>query len=572
MSVFWRARQLGKFLCIALAALVSSASSMAQIATGLGDVPAEQQVGRLPPAQEPASPVDRRVGTYGPVVSTPEPQEQQSEIPPFGAELFTGGFRGPRALGLNPSYRILPGDQITLRVWGAVEFERVLVVDAQGNVFVPYVGPVHVEGVSHGELDAKVKAAIKQVFPDNVSVYTNLQGVQPVAVFVTGYVKKPGRYAGNPSDSLLYFLDQASGIDQASGSYRRIRILRDGGTIAEVDLYDFLVSGKLPRPQFQDGDTIVVERRGPVVTVSGDVAQAYRFELDQDAKLGHELIEMVQLKPGVSHVLLRGVREDGPFSKYLSLHAFRDDMLKGGDEVLFSIDQRSDVIVVQIEGSYKGPSRFAVPKDATLQALLDSIEVDPALADVRSISIRRESVAQRQRQALEDALRRLETTYLSAPSRTDEEARIRVQEAQLIQDFVKRAREVKPNGRMVVAYDGRIADVRLQDGDVITIPERSDSLLISGEVQVPQAIVYVQGHTLEDYIRRAGGFTDRADQDNILIVRQNGEVVTSRDAELRPGDEVLVLPAVPTKNLQLASTIAEILFRIAVTTRTILNI
>jgi|GEM_PF-2605471 len=93
MSVFWRARQLGKFLCIALAALVSSASSMAQIATGLGDVPAEQQVGRLPPAQEPASPVDRRVGTYGPVVSTPEPQEQQSEIPPFGAELFTGGFR-----------------------------------------------------------------------------------------------------------------------------------------------------------------------------------------------------------------------------------------------------------------------------------------------------------------------------------------------------------------------------------------------------------------------------------------------------------------------------------------------
>jgi protein involved in polysaccharide export with SLBB domain len=431
---------------------------------------------------------------------------------------------------------------------------------------------VYVQGISNGELDARVKAAIREVFTGNVSVYTNLQGVQPVAVFVTGYVEKPGRYAGSPNDSLLYFLDQASGIDKNTGSFRRIRVLRSGKTIAEADLYDFLINGQLPRPQFEDGDTIVVEPRGPVVTVAGDVARPYRYELDRESRLGHELLELTQINPGVSHVLQRGVRETGPFSAYLPLRAFRSDVLRAGDEVYFSADQRADSIVVQVEGSYKGPSRFVVPKDATLKELLDSIAVDPAMTDVRSVSVRRESVAARQRQSLEDSLRRLETTYLGASSGTAEEARIRVQEAELIQDFVKRAREVNPNGRIVIARNGQISDIRLQDGDIITIPERSDSLLLSGEVLVPQAMAYVESEGVSDYIRRAGGFTDRADKRNVLVVRQNGEVVAANEAVLRPGDEILVLPAVPTKNLQLASTLAQILFHIAVTTRTVLDL
>ncbi|HEX5514252.1 MAG TPA: polysaccharide biosynthesis/export family protein, partial [Gammaproteobacteria bacterium] len=338
---------------IAVIALAMPAPVAAQLISGIGDLPDGVQATQIPAPAEPPSAVDRRVGTYGPV----EPVVPQDDtIPPFGADLFSGGFRGPRASGLNPAYRILPGDQITVRAWGAVEFDRVLPVDVQGNIFVPYVGPVYVQGVSNSELDARVKAAIREVFTGNVSVYTNLQGVQPVAVFVTGYVEKPGRYAGSPSDSLLYFLDQASGIDKNTGSFRRVRVLRDGKTIAEADLYDFLIHGRLPRPQFEDGDTIVVEQRGPVVTVAGDVAQPYRYELDSDSRLGHQLLELAQLNPGVSHVLHRGVRDTGPFSAYLPLEAFRSDTLRAGDEVYFSADQRADSIVVQIEGSYQGPS------------------------------------------------------------------------------------------------------------------------------------------------------------------------------------------------------------------------
>jgi protein involved in polysaccharide export with SLBB domain len=86
----------------------------------------------------------------------------------------------------------MPGDQVTVRAWGALAVDLMLPVDAQGNIFIPAVGPVQVKGVSSGELNSVVTRAIKQVYTDNVSVYTNLQGVQPVAIFVTGFVKNRG--------------------------------------------------------------------------------------------------------------------------------------------------------------------------------------------------------------------------------------------------------------------------------------------------------------------------------------------------------------------------------------------
>ncbi|MEL7615468.1 polysaccharide biosynthesis/export family protein [Vreelandella titanicae] len=503
-------------------------------------------------------------GTYGPV--SPKVQDPDS-LPPFGANLFTGGFRGAMGDGLNPDYRIKPGDQVTVRAWGAFELDRVLPVDAQGNIFIPGSGPLKVEGQSSQQVDASVRQAITSVYPDNVQVYTNLQGVQPVAVYVTGYVENPGRYAGTPNDSLLYFLDQSGGIDQDLGSYRQIRVMRDGRNVATVDLYDFLINGNIPRPQFQDGDTIVVEERGPAIAVGGDVHREYRYEMTGTSLSGAELVNLARLRSGVSHVLLRGDREEGPIAQYFPIDMFAGQTIRSGDEVLFSSDKRSETIVVEVEGSYYGPSRYALPRDARLSELLDAIAVPENMTAVESISIKRESVKEQQAQSLEESLRRLETTYLGAPSSTNEEAQIRVQEAELIQDFISRASELEPSGRLVVAYDGRISDIRLQDGDVVTIPEVSDSMLISGEVLVPQAAVYRPGMSVIDYVEGAGGFTDRADDDHILVVRQNGAVENARNVNLRPGDEILVMPAAPTHNLQLASTLTQILYQIAVATR-----
>jgi len=494
------------------------------------------------------------------------------DIQPFGSSLFAGGFSARRVSELNPGYRIMPGDQVTVRAWGALEVDLMLPVDAQGNIFIPDVGPVQVKGVTSAGLNDVVTRAIKQVYTDNVSVYTSLQGVQPVAVFVTGFVKKPGRYSGAPSDSVLNYLDQAGGIDIEAGSFRDVRVLRNRRPIAEIDLYPFLLDGLLPQPQFEDGDTIVVGRQGTMVTVSGDVVQPYRYELTARTQSVADLMQWVQLKPGVSHVLLTGVRDAGPYSSYLPFDDLGAHWLQDGDELLFSIDQRHETIVVQVEGSFSGPSRFTVPRDARLMELLDSIPVDPQLADVDSVSIRRKSVAQRQRESLDESLKRLETAYLGASSSTVDESKIRVEEAKLIQDFVNRARQLEPSGRLVVAESGQVRDTTLQDGDVITIPNRSDSVFVTGEVLVPQAMVYQGRQSVDDYIQRAGGFTDRANKRDILLARQSGEVVAADKAQLRPGDEILILPEIPTKNLELAKTLSQIVYQIAVATKVALDL
>ena len=502
----------------------------------------------------------------------PKAEAKVDGLPPFGGNLFEGGFRAAMAQGLNPSYKVKPGDQITLRVWGAVEIDSVLTVDAQGNVFIPGIGPMAVQGQNSQQIDGTLRSAIRAVYPEEVQVYTNLQGVQPVGIYVTGYVKNPGRYAGTPSDSLLYFLDQAGGIDKDLGSYRQVRVVRNGRTVATVDLYNFLLLGEIARPQFRDGDTIVVQERGPAIAVTGDVHREYRYELIGDRLTGAKVSELARLNSGVSHVLLRGTRAQGPVAQYFTLDEFARQQVQSGDELTYSADQRGETIVVQIEGSYYGPSRYALPRDARLGELLDAIAVPKGMTAVESISIRRESVAIQQATALQDSLNRLETAYLGAQSSTNDEAQIRVREAELIQKFVERARQLQPSGRLVVAHDDRISDIRLQDGDVITIPEVSDSILISGEVIVPQAVVFKPGMSAKDYIEGAGGFTQRADEDHILVVRQNGAVVSAKDVALRTGDEILVMPEVPTKNLPLATAISQILFQIAVATKVALDL
>lgn len=537
-----------------------------------GDVdPAVQQlIGANVDSLQVQQNVNWQNGTYGQLESSDVATLDM--VRPFGSQLFDGGFRGLRADGLNSNYLITPGDQVVLRIWGAIEMERVLPVDARGNVFIPSIGPVKVQGLSHKHFDSRIRSAVRSVYPENVHVYTQVQGVQPAAVFVTGYVARPGRYAGTPNDSVIYFLDQAGGIDDNLGSYRVINVLRNGKVIETIDLYDFLLQGAMPRPQFRDGDTLVVAEREASVIVTGDVERSYRYELSRSEMVGSSLIKLAHMKAGVSHVLLRGDRDSGPLTGYYSLQEFNSQSLQDGDEVLLSVDKRYDTIVVEIEGSFYGPSRYSLPRDVMLQDFLDSIAVPQNITDTHSISMRRESVAMRQKVSLEESLKRLESTYLGASSSTPQEASIRVQEAELINKFIERASKAEPNGRLVVATNDHIANIRLQDGDVITIPEKSDSLLISGEVLVPQSVVFEAGKSAEDYIDGAGGFSQHADESKILIVRQNGEVRNTDDVALKAGDEILVLPEVPTKNLQLATSISQILYQIAIATKVVTDL
>ena len=424
----------------------------------------------------------------------------------------------------------------------------------------------------NSDLNARVTRAVATVYTDNVRVYTSLDGSQPVAVFVTGYVPNPGRFGGIPSNSVLHFLDRAGGIDARRGSYRDVRVVRDEETIAQVDLYDFLRDGTIPAVQFRDGDTLVVGARGATVSVTGAAGNPALFELDGAAASGADIAAMSMLAPGVSHVGVSGIDGGEPFSRYVTLDEFGAMRVGDGSEVNFRVDVHDAVIVVDVEGSHLGPSRYAVPRDTRLQELLDHIEIDPALADAGAISLKRQAIATRQKAALRESLSRLEARYLTASSQTDKESLIRSREAELVSRFVSMAREVEPEGRLVVARGGEVANVLLQSGDTVTIPRRSDSVLLSGEVLVSQAILHREGLRARDYIERSGGFGEQADTDRIVVVHADGDVASGANPRVRAGDEIIVLPKVPVKNLQIAATIVDIVYKIAVAASVAINL
>jgi protein involved in polysaccharide export with SLBB domain len=272
-------------------------------------------------------------------------------------------------------------------------------------------------------------------------------------------------------------------------------------------------------------------------------------------------------------VAISGNRLDGPFSVYVDYQTFLGFMLQDGDRLRFEADEQTPSMTVSVEGSYLGPTAYTVGRDATLRDFLDHVSVDGQVSAFDAVYLRRQSIARQQQELLDRTLRQLEQSVLTAPTRSDGEAEIRVREAELVRQFVDRAREVRPEGRVVVSTNGQPANIRLEPGDIVVIPARTDVVLIGGEVMMPQALVLQQGLTVAGFIERCGGYTDRADHGRVMIIHQNGLVeIVGTDAAVRAGDQIVVLPAVEFKSLQIAKDIMQVLYQIAISTAVVLTL
>ncbi len=492
------------------------------------------------------------------------PSSEQGLPPPYGANLFAGGYESERLDGLNDDYTVAPGDKVSIWLWGAINQSEVVTVDNQGNLFITNVGPVYVADVKASQLNTYVSNKIKEVYKKSVQIYVNLLTATPVSVYISGSVIRPGQYAGIASDSILYYLKRAGGIDSERGSYRSIKVLRNNKVIQNIDLYDFILTGYLPKFNFKDNDVILVERQKATVVVSGSVRAPFRFEFLQSHATGEQLAKFALPLAKVSHVGVVGDRADGPFSVYLPYNEFKNFELKDGDRLIFNDDMRAQVIDIQVDGSYLGPSYFAVNKNTRLHDLLAHIQIDKSLADYQSIYIQRKSVAKKQKEMIDQSLERLERSVFTAPASSDGEAKIRAEEGKMILEFTERARKIIPLGKVVIADQGQVANIRLEQGDIIHIPAKTDLIHIGGEVLMPQALVYNPNATIDDYIAWAGGYSERANYDQIMVIHPNGMIDLDAYGTLKPGDQILVLPKVDTKFLQSVKDITQIIYQIAI--------
>lgn len=495
--------------------------------------------------------------------------DDQKALMPYGAQLFAKSNFIDKSLGVNASYTIAAGDKIALKMWGARIYEAILIVDVQGNIFIPEVGPVHIDGVRNSQLNAVVSSRVAQVFTNNVKVYTNLLGAQPIGVYVAGNVKFPGQIPGARGDSILYFLSRAGGIEEGSGSYRNITVRRRGKSIANVDLYEFMVRGDLPDIEFMDKDTIVVHTQAPSISVIGEVRNSYRYEIDTSSTLGGELLALASPKGIASHVLLKGVRNGEFINEFLSLDQLMQKQLNSGDVLEVVSDQVSNDITVSVSGNSGGASRISVRSSTVLGQVANLIQTDPLVADLDSIYLRRKSVADRQKLAIEQSLYELQRNALTASSSSATGSLIREKEAQLIDRFVSQARSVEPEGRIVLSGVDW-SKVHLEDGDEIVIPQKTELVFITGEVRVPQTVLWNQEHSPDNYIEAAGGVSNRGDGDRLIIIRTNGSVQDGSDP-IQKGDHIMVLPTYDTKYFALFKDLIEVMYRVALSAAVVLD-
>lgn len=500
----------------------------------------------------------------------------QSDV--FGANLFSGAFAQKGSTRFNPDYLVQVGDSIIVRLWGAFAFDESLGVDQHGNIFIPNVGPVKVRGIRNEELQKRVESAVRSVYRKNVSVYASLDAAQPVRIYVGGFVNRAGLYDGTSMDSLLNFLDRAGGIDPQRGSFINVEVKRGEKVRARVNLYDFLLKGYMPNIQLADGDVIYVTSRNQTAKVSGLAESAKFFEFKGNTLSVRDLVAMARPQASATHVRVNRNTGSVRNTEYYALAEADNVVIYNGDEVEFTADKKPGTITVRVEGEHESAQEYVLPYDSKLGDLMKNIRYYPN-ADQNNIQLFRKSVRDRQKVMLATALRSLETSVLTARSATNEESRLRKDEAELMLQWVERAKQVEPSGQVIVAQSKERAELPLENGDIIRIPKKDGLVLVSGEVLFPNAVAYESGVAYDSYIKRAGGYSQSADTSRVIVAHRDGSYeevsgggLFSSKAKLAPGDEILVLPKVQTKSVEVTRGITQILYQMAIAAKVILDL
>ena len=490
----------------------------------------------------------------------------------FGTQLFTGSFAGSRPSD-RPDYLIQPGDSVVVNMFGAVNTGGVQVVDVAGNIFVVGVGPVHVGGIAASQLQGVVAAAVSRVFTGAVRIYTAINNAGTIGVYISGDVAHPGRFVGGSHDSILFYLNSAGGIT-GNGTYRGVQVLRGGQVVATYDLYDFLLKGSSLPFVFQEGDTIFVGPRGPIVGAQGVVARPYAFEAAPHEQMtGADLIRLARPEPSMTGVSVKGYRNGAPRQAFFTIEEFARVVLGEGDHVSFTGSGYRQTITVTINGEVNGPLVYVLPRGSELSALLAKIPLEGTAVEPRWVHLQREAVASEQRQALQDELQRLQKQVLTSSPPTNSAAQLATAQATLISQFVTQAQTIQPTGNIAVYTNGQFHDVMLEDNDVIVLPNRTDVVLVSGEVESPGGLVHVPNMDIDGYVNRAGGFAAHANKHKFVLLHQDGSGEVAREHQRpQPGDQILVLPNVGDYKLQLFLDMTQLLFQFALSAATVISV
>ena len=193
---------------------------------------------------------------------------------------------------VSPDYLMGPGDEIKVIIWGSINGEFTAVIDTDGKIVLPTIGVVYLSGLTFAEAKDHLQMQFaRQYKPSQVKINVSMGRLRSVGVFVMGNARRPGIFTISSFSTLVNALF-ASGGPNKQGTMRDIQVNRNGETIAQFDLYDFLLKGDKTRDiRLMSGDVIFIPPVGPLAAIAGDVRTPAIYELKGEATL-QDLINM----------------------------------------------------------------------------------------------------------------------------------------------------------------------------------------------------------------------------------------------------------------------------------------
>ena len=447
-------------------------------------------------------------------------QQSTGRILPIHGERLFGGraFSSLANVPVPSAYVVGPGDDIDLKVWGSVDMALRLTVDRNGQIMIPKIGPVTVAGTRADELDKVLAKNVSRVYR-NFELTATLGGLRSIQVYVVGQAKRPGLYTVSGLSTLLSAVFESGG-PSATGSMRRIELMRRGQKITSLDVYDFMQNGSTAQDAaLQPGDVIVIPPAGPRVALLGALDKPAIYELKSDtenlqALLGYSGGLRVLTNP--HKVQIERVDSSAKAaprtveSRTLDAAGLQSTLRDGDVLTLFPISP-AFANAVTLRGNVAAPLRYAFAKGMRVADLIP----EPA-ALIQSDYYQRKNI-----------IVQFESGKTAADDRVVSEVKNLLEEINWDYAAVERlnAKEVKTelipfNLSKAIRDKDPANNIELQPGDVVTIfgvkdvpvpmAKRSHFVNIGGEVNVPGIYQIQPGETLNALIQRAGGLTVNA--------------------------------------------------------------
>lgn len=425
-----------------------------------------------------------------PTTAKPAPVHVPTDI--FGHTVFNG-----QALTFEPNvnqatpanYRLGPGDEVIIDIWGANEDSVRRTITPEGNIMVEQLGPVFLNGLTIAEAEQKIRrifarkyAGVSGEDPES-EIRVTLGQIRTIQINIMGEVATPGTYRLSPFSTVFHALYRAGGITPI-GTLRNIGVRRNGKTLTTVDVYEFLFRGDTKGDtRLQEGDVIIVPPYDRLAAVEGNVKRPMRYELKRNESLA-DLIAYAGGFTGDAYTAdVRLIRR------------------RGREQSIHTIDADSFGTCVMEDGD-------AVTVGATLDRFANMVEVRGAIyrpglyelgTDIRSIG----DLVRRADGLTEDAFRARALLYRER------------------EDLSLEMTAVDLGGIL----DGTVPDIALRRNDMLIIAnirelEEKGDLTISGEVTRPGSYPYAANTTIEDLIIRAGGLLDGASMAKVDVSRR----------------------------------------------------